>query len=171
MIQAAFFGGLFIGILSALPIIQVGNCCCCLWILSGGALAAYLDRQNDPRPMTVGRGAFAGLVAGAIGALVWLVAAVALNAFIAPLQERMAAVVLQNARDMPPEVRDLLEGVGTQASSPFRWVLGFVFQLFAGAVFATSGGALAAVMLRRDNVPPALGGDTWTGPPPPMPPQ
>ncbi len=38
----ALLGGLFIGMLSALPIVSVGNCCCCLWMIGGGVLAAYL---------------------------------------------------------------------------------------------------------------------------------
>ena len=39
-LQPAFWGGLFIGVLSALPLVNAGNCCCCLWVLCGGALAA-----------------------------------------------------------------------------------------------------------------------------------
>ena len=49
-LQPAFFGGLFIGVLSALPIINIGNCCCCLWVIGGGVLAAYLMQQNYPYP-------------------------------------------------------------------------------------------------------------------------
>jgi hypothetical protein len=30
------------GVLSALPIIAVGNVCCCLWVISGGAIAAIV---------------------------------------------------------------------------------------------------------------------------------
>ena len=39
-LQPAFWGGLFIGVLSALPFVSVGNCCCCLWVVAGGVLAA-----------------------------------------------------------------------------------------------------------------------------------
>ena len=34
MIQPVLLGGLFLGVLSALPIISAGNCCC-LWTLGG----------------------------------------------------------------------------------------------------------------------------------------
>jgi hypothetical protein len=40
-LQPALFGGLFIGVLSALPIINIANCCC-LWVIGGGVLATYL---------------------------------------------------------------------------------------------------------------------------------
>ena len=35
LLQPVLFGGLFMGVLSALPIISIGNCCC-LWIMGGG---------------------------------------------------------------------------------------------------------------------------------------
>ena len=31
-LQPALLGGLFIGVLSALPIISAGNCFCCMWV-------------------------------------------------------------------------------------------------------------------------------------------
>ena len=56
------------GVLSALPIVAGGNVCCCMWIISGGFLAAYLDSQNTSRSLTVGRGALVGFLAGVAGA-------------------------------------------------------------------------------------------------------
>jgi len=54
--QPALFGGLFIGVLSALPIINIGNCCC-LWVIGGGVLATYLMQQNHPYPIAAADGA------------------------------------------------------------------------------------------------------------------
>jgi hypothetical protein len=167
MIQAALLGGLFIGVLSALPIINVANCCC-LWVIAGGVFAAHLDRQNDPRPMTIGRGAFAGLVAGIVGSLVWLITSIALDGVMAPVYQRIGDEMIRNAGDMPPDARAWLESLGSQAGSPLRWVFGFVFHLMVGAIFATLGGTFAAMFFSRP-VPPALGGDSYV-PPPPIPP-
>ncbi len=58
------------GVLSALPIISAGNLCCCLWVVSGGAVAAYILQQNQPTPLTPGDGAVIGLLAGIVGAFV-----------------------------------------------------------------------------------------------------
>jgi len=162
VVQAALFGGLFIGILSALPIIQYANCCC-IWIIGGGLVAAYLDQQNDSRPITAGRGALAGLLAGLVGAVVWLVAALLLRAMLAPLRERFAGAVLRSAPDMPPEVRTIFENAG--ASSVAEYVAFFVLFVFAGSIVSTVGGLLGAAFFRND-VPPALGGT-----PPPLPPE
>ena len=50
------FGGLVMGVLSALPLVgPFGNACCCLWVVSGGLVAAYCawglvpDRGNALR--------------------------------------------------------------------------------------------------------------------------
>ena len=50
------------GVLSALPIVAVGNFCCCLWVVCGGAVAAYVLQQNQQMPVTPGDAALAGLL-------------------------------------------------------------------------------------------------------------
>ena len=161
MLQAVLLGGLFSGILSALPVVNFGNCCC-LWILGGGALAAYLDQQSLGRHTTAGRGALVGLGAGVAGACVWLIVSLLIDPLVGPLQQRLAGEFLQMAQDVPPEVRESLESIG-EGRSPIGYLLGFVFTLCLGSVFSAIGGALAGAFLRND-VPPALG-----GPPPPLP--
>jgi hypothetical protein len=138
-------------VLSALPIVNLANCCC-LWIVGGGLLAGHLAGQEGG-PLTAMRGAKVGLLAGVVGAGVWLVAALALDVVMAPLQERMLSQVMRNAVDVPPEVRGWLELMNDRASAPVRLAAGFVFQLFAGAVFSTIGGVLAAAFFRRPPVP------------------
>jgi hypothetical protein len=165
VIQPVLLGGLFIGVLSALPIISVGNCCC-LWVVGGGMLAARLAQQDSAPSLSPGRGAVIGLIAGIVGAFVWLIAALALDVVIAPLQERMIAEMLSSAQDMPPNAREWLEMVAGRASSPMRYIAGFAFQLF-GAGFSALGGMLGAMYFRRD-VPPALGGDPLPPVPPPL---
>lgn len=162
MLQAPLLGGLFIGILSALPAV---NCCCCLWIVCGGVLAAYLDQQNDPRPTTAGRGAWNGFLAGVIGAVVWLIASMALDVVLQPLRERLASELIRVARDMPPDARTALESIGTSSSAGYFF--NFIALLCFGGILSTLGGILGAAFFRND-VPPALGGPTQPPPLPPM---
>jgi hypothetical protein len=157
--QAALLGGLFIGVLSALPFIKY---CCCIWIIGGGLVAAYVNQQNDPRPITAGRGALAGLLAGVAGSFVWLVATIALNALFEPLRNQLSQAMLRSTPDMPPEVRAVLDNIGS--STALLTTTSFFLLLFVGSIFSTLGGLLGAVFFRND-VPPALGG------PPPLPPQ
>ncbi len=83
--QPALIGGLVGGVLSALPLIAGGNLCCCLWIVSGGAVAAYVLQQNQSLPIGPGDGALVGLLAGVIGALVYLVLSIPINILVAPM--------------------------------------------------------------------------------------
>ena len=119
-------------------------------------LAAYLAQQNSPSPLTGARGAIAGCLAGVVGAFVWLAAALTVDVVMAPLQDRILAGVLQNATDMPPEVRQWLELMSDRTSAPLRFAAGFVFQLLAGVVFATLGGVVATIFFKRPpEAPPA----------------
>ena len=76
-------------------------------------LAAYLDQQNDQRPITAGRGAWNGFLAGVIGAFVWLLVSIALDVVLAPIRERLASELIRVARDMPPDARAALESIGS----------------------------------------------------------
>ena len=154
----AVLGGLFIGVLSALPVVQICNCCC-LWILTGGVLAAYLEQQNRPVSLTVSQGARVGLIAGVVGAVVWF----AIDSALAPLQARFMGELARNVRDLPPELQDWMEMIesGRDGSNVF----GFLLMLVCSAVFSTIGGMVGAAYFRKD-VPPALGGPIY---PPPIP--
>ena len=144
MIQAVAVGGLFIGVLSALPIVNIANCCC-LWIMSGGAIAVALARQERPGPIGLAEGARIGFRAGVFGAVVWVVASMAVETVMAPIEQRFADLVLRNAADVPPAVSGWLDGLGSQ-STPARLALGFVAQFFIAAPFAGLGGLLGAAL-------------------------
>ena len=156
MLKPAALGGLFIGVLSALPLIGAANCCCCLWVVAGGVLAAYLGGHGRAVSLTPSEGMLIGASAGVVGAFVWIPIALVVDALMSPLQQAMIGAVLSNARDLPPEAREVLEGLG-QPSSAFRYIVGFMLQFFAGGIFGAIGGVIGAMFFRKD-VPPALGG-------------
>jgi hypothetical protein len=149
--QAVLLGGLFIGVLSALPMVNLANCCC-LWIMGGGMLAVYLAQEIDRRQLGLLTGARIGFRAGILGAVIWLLASFAVDAIVAPLQQRTAGIVLRNAADMPPEVRAWLETAGDGA--PIRLVFGFFFQLFIASPFAALGGLLGAAVFTPETRSP-----------------
>jgi len=132
-----------------------------MWMVSGGALAAYLEIQQKNRSLTAGEGAALGALSGVIGAFVWIPIAVALAVLLGPLQRAFFEEFARNARDMPPEVREILENFGG-SGSVVGTVFGFIFQLFAGTIFAAVGGVLSAAYFKKE-VPPAVGGD-WVPP-------
>jgi hypothetical protein len=151
-LQPALIGGLATGVLSALPIIGAFNFCCCLWVVTGGVVAAYLLQDRDPNPIQIGDGAVTGLMAGVIGAFVYLILSIPITLLTAPMTGAFADRVLNDA-NIPPEIRELVtSGVGTAAGI----ILGFVVFLFAGVVFSTLGGVLGAVIFRKKTAAPPV---------------
>jgi hypothetical protein len=147
--QPALFGGLFLGVLSVLPFVNIANCCC-LWVIGGGVLAAYLLQQNHPFPITLGDGAFVGLLAGLIGAVVYGVLSVPVNLLMGPLQQRMVEDILRRSRDLPPEMHDLFTGYAAGAAG---MVIGFILMFVISVIFATLGGLLGAAIFKRNGAP------------------
>jgi hypothetical protein len=150
LVQPAIIGGLVMGALSALPVISVGNLCCCLWIITGGVVAAYLLQQNDPRPITPGDGALVGLMAGIIGAVAYLVLSIPITLLTAPVQRQVVEQLIDSGT-LPPEFREYMSDyVGGLVGI----AVGFVLTLVAGVVFSTLGGLLGALVFRKPAVPP-----------------
>ena len=151
LLQPVLFGGLFMGVLSALPIISIGNCCC-LWVTGGGVVTAYLIQHGRSDPIQLGEGAFGGFLSGIVGAVVYAVLAMPIQLVTAPLQRGVIDGLLESAADVPPEVREMLESLGS-GSGVGVVLVGFVFMLALGMVFSSLGGLLGALVFR--SAPPA----------------
>ncbi|MBD0325543.1 MAG: hypothetical protein ICV68_03890 [Pyrinomonadaceae bacterium] len=97
--QPALMGGVVLGVLaivtSLIPV-PMATWCCCLWGILGGVLAVYLYVKRSPVPVRSGDGAMLGLLAGGIGALIYILVAFPLTYFTvdpdlvqAQIEERM----------------------------------------------------------------------------------
>ena len=107
-LQPAFYGGLFIGVLSALPVISIGNCCC-LWVLGGGMLAVYLMQQNHPYQVTAADGALVGLLAGVFGGIIGTIISIPMDAMMGPYMQRMMQRIIESNPDFPAETRTIID--------------------------------------------------------------
>jgi ABC-type phosphate transport system permease subunit len=156
-LQPALLGGVTIGVLSALPVINLANCCCA-WILFGGALSAYLMQQNHPEPIQIGDGAIVGLLAGVVGAFVWVVVSVPVSAAMAPFQSEMASRAMRDAVDMAPELRGILENMSGAPAIGIGLVIGFFLMLCVSTVFGMLGGLFGALMFKKPSptLPPPI---------------
>jgi hypothetical protein len=157
--QPVLIGGVVMGVLSALPIVAAGNLCCCLWVISGGAVAAYLFQQNQTTPITPGDGAVVGLLAGLTGAFVQLVVAIPIGILVAPMERAVLQRVIEVAGTMPPEMRDAIERYSsTTAEGGFallivKQMVSLIVWLVVGAIFSTIGGLLGALVFRKQTPP------------------
>jgi len=144
--QAILIGGAFLGVLSALPIVSIANCCC-LWLVGGGAVTAYLIQQGQPDPISLSDGSVGGLLAGVFGAVVYTVVSIPVQMLTGPIQEEIAEM-LRGSADVPPDVLELVDQLS--GAGPLATIVGFVAILLAGMVFSTLGGLLGAVVFRRN---------------------
>ena len=161
--RPVLIGALVSGALSALPIVQVGNLCCCLWIIIGGVAAASVLQQRQSTPITPGDGALVGLLAGLAGAVVYLAIAVPIEIMIAPIRRELMARLMDRLGDVPPQFRDYANRSG--AMSLVFTIIDFVMRLFLGALFSTLGGLLGAAIFAK-KTPPAAPLNVIDVPPP-----
>ena len=174
--HAVLIGGGFNGVLSALPIIGTANCLCCLWVVGGGVITAWLLQQGQADPLELGEGAIGGLLAGVVGAVVYTLVWVPLQLMLGSLTGGPGQVFEMGDVDVPPEMLQIMEATEQILSNPpLMALLAFVMMLAAGLVFSTVGGLLGAFFFRKAappdatggaDIPPAGGGDIVPPPPP-----
>jgi MFS superfamily sulfate permease-like transporter len=145
------------GVLSALPLINVGNACCCLWVIGGGMVAAYVLQQNQATPIAPGDGALVGLLAGLVGAVVQAIISIPIDLIVGPMERAMVQRFMEMAGNMPPDMRDMFERVSREGANPawfvLRRIFGLVFWLFIGAIFSTLGGLIGAAVFKKTTPP------------------
>jgi hypothetical protein len=150
-LQPALWAGLFIGVLSALPLVNAGNCCCCLWVLVGGALAAYLRQQNNPYQIDAAEGAIVGLMAGALGGVVCSLLSIPFQMMAGPMQQQWMERVLSSNPDVTPEMRDMVERL--TRSSGLQLIRAIV-SVVVFSIFGLLGGLIGVAIFKRHLPPP-----------------
>jgi hypothetical protein len=155
-LQPALFGGLFIGVLSALPLINIGNCCC-LWVIGGGVLATYLMQQNHPYPIQAADGALVGLFAGLIGGALGTVLSIPIEMMMGPFQKQLMERILSSNPDIPSETRTMIENMSAGAVGGVMTAIKLVFSVCVGMVFGMLGGLLGVALFKKKDVPPPPG--------------
>jgi hypothetical protein len=147
----ALLGGLFIGVLSSLPVVSAANLCCCCWVVIGGVLTVYLQQQRKETPIEASDAILGGLLAGLIGAVVTAVFSFALLSVAGTMWQDQVRNALESNPDVPPQVRDfvlnLISGHGVA-------LLQLAITIPIYAIFSMLG-ALLGVAFFKKKTPPA----------------
>ncbi len=138
MFSAALIGGAGAGVLSGIPIV---NCFCCLWIIGGAMLAAYLLAKNSPVALTAGDGAIVGVFTGIVAVVVQAILSFLFRPLNKEFFRRMMEKFAEYAEEMPPGFEDILEGGSTQVSVP-----AFLIGILGSAVVFSALGALGGII-------------------------
>src|SRR5215471_12119390 len=152
-VQPALYAGLAMGVLSALPLISLGNCLCCLWVIGGGALAAYLLQQNHPYPIESADGALVGLLSGLIGGAVCGVIAIPLALAMGPYQQHILERIADNP-DFPPEAKQMIANLTKGGVLGVMAILGIFVRAIIFAIIAMLGGLLGVALFKKKDLPP-----------------
>lgn len=149
----ALIGGLILGVLSAIPLVQY---CCCIWAIGGGVLAVMMYVKKSPTKVSIGEGAMLGAMAGVIGGVIYF--------FIATLIGLLVGAAVYEA-----QMRRFGQDV------PLSGTALVIVGAFLGALFlvalATGGGLLGVPIFekRKDGdtppPPPSFGGQPGGGQP------
>ena len=177
MLKPALIGGVLLGILSALPIINYFNCVCCAWVIGGGVLAAYLYVKGTSVPVTLGRGVALGLLTGIIGTITFALFSIPIF-FFGPGMSIMEQVrqSIEQAPNVPPQTRQLLQSFSARGGfGTIIYALGFIFTLVIFSLFGMVGGMIGVALFekRKPGAPPVEPPPYQPpsgGPPPPPPP-
>jgi len=147
-LQPALLGGLLIGVLASLPVV---NICCCLWVLLGGALTVYLQQQRQPEPIEAADAVLGGLLAGLFGGIIAAIASSVMFSIsgIVPTEEIRSQ--LEQNPEIPAQTREMFLNL-LQGRSIV--VLVFVFNLICYPVIAMLGGLIGLAIFKK-KVPPA----------------
>ena len=147
--QPALLGGLFIGVLSALPVINFANCCC-LWVICGGMLAVYLQQQASPVPIETSSAALSGLIAGAIGGVINSIAGIIMFRLFGGDSQQAIEQALSSIPNMPPETAEWIRGL---TQGPGLALMSMVVTVPLYAVFGMLGALLGLAFFRKKITP------------------
>ena len=151
-LNPSLIAGSAIALLSTVPILNMGNCLCCMWIVLGGALGAYLYYREFPPeiPFTTADGAIIGLLSGIFGALFgtllgYMFTALGINQGYEFLQN-----MFESRGDLYPEIEELLEELryGGELNTLFVFI-GLLFSLILNSIFSTFGGIIGAAIFSK----------------------
>jgi hypothetical protein len=149
----AFAGGAFIGLFSSLPFVNLGNCCCCLWVVLGGGIAAWVFQRRLPgrKRLESRDAAIAGLLAGVFGALFSSFLHYAFLSILGPQFTRgFMEPFMEAMKDMPRELADSFERFESAGPlDPFFVLAGLTVSLAVYSAFAAAGGMLFAALARK----------------------
>jgi hypothetical protein len=153
-LKPAIIGGVVLGLLSIIPIVNLGNICCCLWAILGGVLATYLYVKASPVPASPGDGAILGAMAGAVGGLMAIVLGIPISIVAGGITR---AIFLRLMEGFNPSQAEMMRIQMEAGISIVREIVNGIILAVCLVIFSTVGGLLGVPIFekrKRDTAPP-----------------
>jgi hypothetical protein len=145
-LKPALLGGVVVGLLSAIPFLNIPNICCCLWAIIGGAVGCFLYIRSSPTPVKVGDGAIIGLLSGVVGALIYLVVGVPLAIMTGGAINGVMIKLIESIN--PDQAEQFRRQMEAGASVAGAIGFGFVWAILL-IIFSTIGGLIAVPIFEK----------------------
>jgi hypothetical protein len=143
-LKPALIGGIAEGVASSIPVLNLVNIACCILVVGGGVLAAYLYMKDVPpsAKAPLGDGLKLGLLAGLIGAVVFALISIPMAVLTPDLVSGLGPLVTEHS-DPPPEIVSLL-------STPLPMTIFFsLIGLIIDPIFCGIGGLIGVAIFNK----------------------
>jgi hypothetical protein len=153
-LKPAIIGGVVLGLLSIIPIVNLGNICCCLWAILGGVLATYLYVKASPVPASPGDGAILGAMAGAVGGLMAIVLGIPISIIAGGITR---AIFIRLMEGFNPSQAEMMRIQMEAGVSILREIVNGIILAVCLVIFSTVGGLLGVPIFekrKRETAPP-----------------
>ncbi len=166
IVLPALYGGILMGVISAVPGLSLLNCFCCAGIMLGGFLAVFFYKKDltaGMPPLMSSDGLKLGALAGVFGAIVSIILSKLVTMMMGGADERIVKDLIESmglADQLPPGTMEQIEeGMGAGLGI-FQIVITFILDPLFGLI----GGLIGYSVFKAKQVVP-------TAPPtPPAPP-
>ncbi|HZY10884.1 MAG TPA: hypothetical protein VFF29_06985 [Bacteroidota bacterium] len=155
----ALYGGVIIGVISAVPFLSIINCLCCAGVLLGGFMAVYFYKNNftpDTMPYTAGDCMLVGVIAGVFGAIIDTILSAIILVSIGNIAQEFVLDLLRNMDvEIPEEVWEALEEALSGELTGFVLFLNLVMSMVFFSIFGLLGGLIGySVYKPKPQIPP-----------------
>lgn len=149
MLKPALISGVVFGVASAIPFLNLLNCCCLL-ILGCGIFSAYLLIKKSTFPISYGQGALVGLLAGVFGAFTTTILESVQEILLGPkLKELAMRFITDFADQIPPKVMEIIEKAMMEPFTIAAMITTLIMSLIIFGIFSTLGGLLGVALFRK----------------------
>lgn len=143
----ALYGGVIMGVVSAIPFVNLINCVCCAGVMLGGFLAVFFYKNNftpDTPPLTAGDCLAVGALAGVLGAFVSVIlSSVIVAVFGDVMKEFILRMFDEMTFDIPQEaLEELRRAIEEAPEGAVSMLVDLFLSLLIYPVFGLLGGLI-----------------------------
>lgn len=165
MIMPAIIGGIALGVTSAIPFV---NCCCCLFAIGGGILAAYFYSRDYPSafaPVPASEGVQLGLLTGLFGGIVWTLLDIPFSLFgLAFQRELLESGQMEEILGQIPFGNVLATQMAAATLTIGAFFLNLTIHILIAVIFALIGAIIGVAIFKQSPPPPGPIGSPGPGP-------